>query len=98
VLLAGELHRAAKLISIFVVGHSITLIVGTLAAWQVNPAVVDIVIAASVVFVGVVGWIGRSQRWGWFSAAIFAFGLVHGLGLSTRLQADRRAPRVRHQP
>ncbi|WP_309235798.1 HupE/UreJ family protein [Amycolatopsis sp. SID8362] len=77
VLLAGELRRAAKLISVFVLGHSTTLIAGTLAGWRVDATVVDIVIALSLVFVGVVGW---------FGLGVFAFGLVHGLGLSTRLQ------------
>ncbi|GIF55701.1 hypothetical protein Air01nite_17960 [Asanoa iriomotensis] len=87
VLLAGELRRAASLISLFALGHSTTLIIATLSRWQVNAALVDGVIAASVVFVGVVGLIGRPQRWGWFAAAVTGFGLVHGLGLATRLQA-----------
>src|SRR5680860_162345 len=41
VLLAGGWRRAAKLITVFVVGHSITLITATLAGWQVNPTLVD---------------------------------------------------------
>ncbi|MFB9691222.1 HupE/UreJ family protein [Amycolatopsis plumensis] len=86
VLLAGELRRAAKLISVFVLGHSTTLIAATLAGWRVDATVVDIVIALSLVFVGVVGWFGRPTRWRWFGLGVFAFGLVHGLGLSTRLQ------------
>ncbi|MGH3752230.1 MAG: HupE/UreJ family protein [Pseudonocardiaceae bacterium] len=57
----------------------------------VNATAVDVVIALSVVFVGVVGVLGRPQRWWWFTTAVFAFGLVHGLGLSTRLQ-DLRLP------
>ena len=85
VLLAGELRRAAKLISVFVLGHSTTLIAGTLAGWRVDATVVDIVIALSLVFVGVVGWFGRLTQWRWFGLGVFAFGLVHGLGLSTRL-------------
>jgi hydrogenase/urease accessory protein HupE len=86
VLLAGGLRRAAKLISVFVAGHSTTLIIGTLAGWQVNAVAVDVVIALSVLFVGVVGVVGRPADWRWFTLAILAFGLVHGLGLSTRLQ------------
>ncbi|MDX8048468.1 HupE/UreJ family protein [Lentzea sp. BCCO 10_0798] len=87
VLLAGELRRAAKLISVFVLGHSTTLIVATLAGWQVNAIAVDVVIALSLLFVGVVGVIGRPKKWLWFGLSVLAFGLVHGLGLSTRLQA-----------
>lgn len=87
VLLAGELGRAAKLITVFVLGHSATLIIATLAEWQINATAVDVVIALSVAFVGVVGWIGRPRRWWGFGTAVLAFGLVHGLGLATRLQA-----------
>ena len=86
VLLAGELRRAAKLISVFVLGHSTTLIAGTLAGWRVNAIAVDVVIALSVLFVGAVGLVGRPASWRWFTLAILGFGLVHGLGLSTRLQ------------
>jgi hydrogenase/urease accessory protein HupE len=86
VLLAGNPGRAAKLITLFVVGHSLTLLVATLAGWQVNPTAVDVVIALSVLFVGVLGFRGQPERWGWVFAAIFGFGLIHGLGLSTRLQ------------
>lgn len=91
VLLAGELRRAATLISVFVAGHSTTLIIATVAGWRVNATAVDVVIALSVVFVGIVGVLGRPQHWWWFTAAVVAFGLVHGLGLSTRLQ-DLRLP------
>jgi hydrogenase/urease accessory protein HupE len=87
VLLAGQAKRAAKLISLFAAGHSTTLIIATLAEWRISAVAVDVVIALSVVFVGVVGWFGRPTKWGWFAAAVTGFGLVHGLGLSTRLQA-----------
>jgi hydrogenase/urease accessory protein HupE len=86
VLLAGQVRRAAVMISLFALGHSLTLIVATLAGWRFNPTLVDVVIALSLAFVGVVGWWGRPTRWGWFAAAVFGFGLIHGLGLSTRLQ------------
>ncbi|GIF42691.1 hydrogenase/urease accessory protein HupE [Actinoplanes xinjiangensis] len=86
VLLAGEWRRAAKLISVFVAGHSTTLIIATLAGWQVNATAVDVVIALSLVFVGVVGWFGPRDRWRLFGAGVLIFGLIHGVGLSTRLQ------------
>jgi hydrogenase/urease accessory protein HupE len=86
VFLAGEIKRAIKLISVFVLGHSTTLIIATLAQWHINARTVDIIIALSVVFVGIVAIKGRPKDWRWFGAAIFGFGLIHGLGLSTRLQ------------
>lgn len=86
VILAGATRGAAKLISLFVAGHSITLLTATLAGWQINPDVVDILIASSVAFIGWRVLLGRPQQWWPTAAAIFAFGLVHGLGLASRLQ------------
>jgi hypothetical protein len=54
--------------------------------WRINPTLADVVIALSVVFVGVVGLVGRPKDNRWFAAVVLGFGLVHGLGLSTRLQ------------
>lgn len=85
-LLAANLARAAKLISSFVVGHSLTLIVATLAEWRVHAGVVDAVIGLSVCVVGLIGIAGRPADWRWVYGVVFGFGLIHGLGLSTRLQ------------
>ncbi|MTD45437.1 hypothetical protein GKE82_14355 [Conexibacter sp. W3-3-2] len=87
-LLARGPQRAAKLISLFVLGHSVTLIVATLAEWRVSPTAVDVVIALSVVFVAVLGLRREplDPRALWPPLTILGFGLVHGLGLSTRLQ------------
>lgn len=85
-LLSGGLRRAAKLISLFVAGHSLTLLTATLAGWQLDATLVDVVIALSVVYVGARGLRGAPDDWRAVSGAIFAFGLIHGLGLSTRLQ------------
>jgi hydrogenase/urease accessory protein HupE len=85
-LLAGTFQRAVTFVSLFALGHSITLFTATVSAWQVDPVLVDIAVALSLVFVGVVGWCGRPKDWTLFGTAVFAFGLVHGLGLSTRLQ------------
>lgn len=85
-LISKDWLRAAKLISIFVLGHSTTLIIATLAGWRVNADVVDIIIGVSVIFVGLVGMFFPTVKWGPFAAIVFVFGLVHGLGLATRLQ------------
>jgi hydrogenase/urease accessory protein HupE len=86
VLLAREARLAAKLISVFVLGHSVTLLLATLAGWQINANVVDAVIAASVAYIGLRILRGRPTVWAPTVLTIFAFGLVHGLGLSTRVQ------------
>jgi hydrogenase/urease accessory protein HupE len=87
VILAWQPGRAARLLSLFALGHSITLITATVAGWKLNAAWVDIIIADSVAFVGIVGLLGRPRRYRWFGLAVLGFGLVHGLGLATRFQA-----------
>ena len=86
VLLAGNGKRAAKLISLFVLGHSLTLILATIFEWRLSPTLVDAVIALSVVLVAALGIRGRPKDWTVPAVVILVFGLIHGLGLSTRLQ------------
>ena len=43
-------------------------------------------IALSLVYVGVQGLMGRPDNFRLMGAIVFGFGLIHGLGLSTRLQ------------
>lgn len=83
-LVAAQARLAAKLISIFALGHSTTLILATLAGWQINAEAVDVVIALSVVFVAAVAMLGRPKDFRWFGAVVLGFGLIHGLGLATR--------------
>jgi hypothetical protein len=79
-----------KFITAFTIGHSITLTFGTFAGIQVNFYLVDAFIALTVIYKAVENLDGF-RRWLRFSspnmlAAVFVFGLVHGLGLATRLQ------------
>lgn len=83
VLLAWQPHRALGLVSLFALGHSVTLVVATLAGWRFDARFVDVVIAVSVGVIGTVGVVGRPRRYGWFGLLV----LVHGLGLATRFQA-----------
>lgn len=84
ILVAGEVRRAAKLISLFALGHSLTLILATLAGWTLSATAVDVVVAFSVVMVGVLAIRGRPTNWRPIAAGVFLFGLIHGLGLATR--------------
>lgn len=86
VLLAGEFRRAVKFISLFVLGHSTTLIIATLAEWRISPRAVDVVIALSIAYVGAIGLRGHPINWRAFGIGVLGFGLIHGLGLSTRFQ------------
>lgn len=76
-------------VSLFTIGHSITLLAGVFAGWQVNAYMVDAVIGLSVVYKAFEN-MGGFDRLGRFRidsrVAVMIFGLFHGLGLATRLQ------------
>ena len=79
-----------KFISVFTLGHSITLIAATLLGIQANDHLIDAVIALSVLYKGFEN-LGGFEKFFKSSAPnllwmVFAFGLIHGFGLSTRLQ------------
>lgn len=79
-----------KFITAFTVGHSITLVFATLYFVQANYFLIDAVIALTVCYKGFEN-LGGFKRY--FSVGspnlmymVFGFGLIHGFGLSTRLQ------------
>lgn len=80
----------AKYITAFTVGHSITLIIATFNAVQVNYFLVDAVIALSVCYIAFHNLDGFKKKLNIkapnMMIMIFSLGLIHGLGLSTRLQ------------
>lgn len=78
----------ALYVTLFAVGHSITLLLGVLAGIRANPYIVDAIIGLSVVYKALEN-IGAFKRMGLAidsRVAVFAFGLAHGFGLSTKLQ------------
>ena len=79
----------AVYVTLFALGHSLTLLAGVLANWQVNPFLVDAVIGFSVAYKAFEN-LGGMRHVPYAPdprAAVFVFGLVHGLGLATKLQA-----------
>ncbi len=79
-----------KFISFFTLGHSLTLIAATMLGIQANDHLIDAVIALSVLYKGFENLNGFQK---FFQSKapnllfmVFAFGLIHGFGLSTRLQ------------
>jgi hypothetical protein len=76
-------------VSVFTLGHSITLLAGVFAGWQIDPYLIDAVIGLSVVYKAFEN-MGGFEGLGRFRidtrVAVFVFGLFHGLGLATRLQ------------
>ena len=80
-----------KFISIFTLGHSITLIFATFLGITANYWLIDAVIAISVCYKGFDNNGGFQNYLGMKKAPnllmmVFIFGLIHGFGLSTRLQ------------
>lgn len=79
-----------KFVSAFTLGHCITLIGATFLGIQANYYLVDAVIALTVCYKGFDNVGGFEKYFGMKSpnllAMVFVFGLIHGFGLSTRLQ------------
>ncbi|GAB4251955.1 HupE/UreJ family protein [Deferrisoma sp.] len=79
-----------RCVTAFTLGHSLTLILATLFQITASYYLVDAVIALSVCYKGFDNLDGFRRYLGReppdMVRVIFAFGLVHGFGLSTRLQ------------
>jgi len=79
-----------KYITIFTLGHSLTLVFATILGITANYYLVDAVIALSVCYKGFDNLDGFKKYLKMPSPnllwVIFIFGLIHGFGLSTRLQ------------
>ncbi|MEM1409087.1 MAG: HupE/UreJ family protein [Bacteroidota bacterium] len=87
----NNFRQIVKFITAFTIGHSITLISATYLQIVVNEHLIDAIIGLSVLYKGF-------ENLGLFQKAlktnpphllimVFIFGLIHGLGLSARLQS-----------
>ena len=79
-----------KFITAFTIGHSITLIFATLFKITANYYLIDAIIAFSVIYKGFENLDGF-KKWLYIKPPnlvlmVLIFGLIHGFGLSTRLQ------------
>ncbi len=83
--LASALKPLVVQISVFTIAHTITLLFGTLGWVSVPSAVVEPLIALSIVFVAVENIFTESLH-RWRMALIFVFGLLHGLGFASVLE------------
>ena len=86
------LHRTrdvVKYVSLFTLGHSVTLVVGVLTHVPANAFLIDAIIGLSVVYKGFENIGGFDRVIGYrpdARTAVLVFGLFHGLGLATKLQ------------
>jgi len=80
-----------RFITVFTIGHSITLIGATYLGIRADEHLIDAVIALSVLYKGFENLGGFKKFFKTDSPnllfMVFLFGLIHGFGLSTRLQS-----------
>lgn len=84
-----RLKDIAIYVSLFAIGHSVTLLWGVLNNTQVSPYIVDAIIGLSVVYKGFDNLGGFKKVLGYqpnTKAAVLIFGFFHGFGLATKLQ------------
>jgi hypothetical protein len=87
-----ELRHVALYVTMFSIGHSATLLAGVLTNIRVDPYLVDAVIGLSVAYKAFDNLGGFTTVFGVqpnTKLAVLGFGLVHGFGLATKLQALR---------
>jgi hypothetical protein len=81
--------HVVQYVTLFAIGHSITLLFGVLANLQVNAYLIDAIIGLSIVYKAFENMDGFRRFLGFepnTRIAVFVFGLFHGLGLATKLQ------------
>src|SRR5580698_7736453 len=84
-----RLKDVVEYVSLFTLGHSITLLAGVLGGIHANPYVVDAIIGLSVVYKAFDNMGGFKRVLGFepnTKLAVLIFGLFHGFGLATKLQ------------
>ncbi|MBA4324101.1 MAG: hypothetical protein C0426_03305 [Rhodobacter sp.] len=86
------LYRAKDIaiyVSLFAIGHSVTMIAGVWWSIAINPFIIDAIIAFSVVYKALDN-LGAFRLWFGVQpdtkAATLVFGLLHGFGLATKIQ------------
>ncbi len=87
----NDFKDIVRFITVFTIGHSITLIGATYLGIRADEHLIDAVIALSVLYKGFENLDGFKKIFSTTSPnlllMVFLFGLIHGFGLSTRLQS-----------
>jgi hypothetical protein len=82
-------------VSLFTIGHSLTLLGGVLGGIHANAYIIDAIIGLSVVYKAFENMGGFERVLGFrpnTRAAVMVFGLFHGFGLATKLQELTLSP------
>lgn len=83
-----RMREVGLYVTLFAVGHSVTLLIGVLGGLHVNAYIVDAIIGLSVAYKAFEN-LGGFARLGLnpdTRVAVLVFGLFHGFGLATKLQ------------
>jgi len=84
-----KLKDIALYVSLFAIGHSVTMLYGVYAGVNVNAYLIDAIIGLSVVYKALDN-LGAYQRWFGVQpntkVATLVFGLFHGFGLAAKIQ------------
>lgn len=84
-----KLKDVVQYVSLFTLGHSVTLLAGVLGGIHANSYIVDAIIGFSVVYKAFDNMGGFKRILGFepnTKLAVLIFGLFHGFGLATKLQ------------
>ena len=76
-------------VSLFTLGHSVTLLYGVFSQININPYIIDAIIGLSVVYKGFDNLGGFKRLFNYqpnTKIAVLVFGLFHGFGLATKIQ------------
>lgn len=84
-LLSAKLSTLLWQVTSFTVAHSVTLALGIFGLVQISPAIVEPLIAASIVYVCIENILTEKLQ-KWRPLIVFGFGLLHGLGFAGVLQ------------
>ena len=84
-----KLKDVIQYVSLFTIGHSLTLLVGVFGGLHANPYIIDAIIGLSVVYKAFDNLDGFKRFLGFqpnTRIAVLIFGFFHGFGLATKLQ------------
>ena len=83
-----RMKDVAIYVSIFALGHSVTMLAGVWWGWGINSYIIDAIIGLSVIYKALDN-LGAYRKWFGFQpntkAATLIFGLFHGTGLASKI-------------
>jgi hypothetical protein len=82
------MKEVAIYVSLFAIGHSVTMLLGVWYGWGINAYIIDAIIGLSVIYKALDN-LGVFQKWFGFQpntmVATLIFGLFHGTGLASKI-------------